>query len=481
MEGINWTKARIGTVHSLVCHNDGVSIVINQIVDSLHRYLGVPMENFHFACGRYGGDLYENVYTHDALWHKDEVNTHILEHYGERPPADLREKIEARVDEAERFLSEFFHESGIDVLIAHNACHPVNFIYSLALHRIFDAAKKQGKKHPLYTVWWHDSHMERERFYQPNEVVAGYVGEGIPGPHVDRIVFINRGQWAIAEGYFERLTSRDPAVTARLRAGHTVVPNTCDIPRNWTEDPDPTFFAPKLDDYNRDFLREIGIEGILEERGKSVSNALILLQHTRVVPRKRIDHAIDFAFAMADRLKKRSDEKVVVLLVSGPSGDELGDDVAALNAHFARLRGARPDLDVHLIWGEDRILSKREVHDGVKFYDFAEIPEVVAYYGGLGTYFSEVEGFGNNLLELLSCGVPPVVRRYPVYETDIAVYGFEIPSTPDGTMTDALLDGAVRIVTDIEHRKAVVGKNARLLEENLAHRRIADNLKALFE
>jgi glycosyltransferase involved in cell wall biosynthesis len=91
-----------------------------------------------------------------------------------------------------------------------------------------------------------------------------------------------------------------------------------------------------------------------------------------------------------------------------------------------------------------------------------------------------VEGFGNNLLELISLGVPPVVREYPVYLTDIAIYGFDIPSTPDGTMTPKLIEGAFDILTDVNHRKALVKKNVNLLAENLGHSKISENLNKLW-
>ena len=66
-------SARIGTVHTLLCYNDGVSIVINQIVNSLRTYLGIPLENFLFACGKYDGDLYNKLWVDDSLWHKDDT------------------------------------------------------------------------------------------------------------------------------------------------------------------------------------------------------------------------------------------------------------------------------------------------------------------------------------------------------------------------------------------------------------------------
>ncbi len=476
------TSAHIGTVHTLLCFNDGVSIVINQIVESLQAHLGLPLQNFAFACGKYGGNLYDQVWVDDSLWHKDETVAYALTHYGTTPPPpDLESRIEARVADAKKALARFFDESAVALIIAHNTGHPVNLIYALALNRLYEERKRTGRRLPRYLMWWHDSHLERERFLHPSPLIHRYLMEGVPGPHVEGIVFINRGQWDIVRAYFESLTNRDSGIVDRLERSHIVIPNTCDVPDNWPDDPDPEYFAPRLDPYNADFLKAMGIEKVLAGEGKTLKDCLLFLQHTRVVPRKRIDHAIDFCFAMADRFQRDGQEKMVFLLISGPTGDELSDDVVDLTNHLNKRRRERPDLAVEIIWGEDRIRSKRETVDGVKYYDFAEVPGIVAYHGGLGTYFSDVEGFGNNLLELISLGVPPVVREYPVYLTDIAVYGFDIPSTPDGTMTPELIEGAYRILTDVDYRKAVVAKNVHLLADNLGHKKISENLIALWE
>ncbi len=473
---------RIGTIHTLLSFNDGVSIVINQIVESLQTYLSAPSENFAFACGRCGGHQYDQVWMDDSLWHKDDTVIYALNHYNtEPPPRDFESRIEARVKDAERALARFFEESGVDLIIAHNTGHPVNLIYSLALNRLYEKGRETGRRLPRYWMWWHDSHLERDRFLKPSPLMRRYLMEGVPGPHVEGIVFINRGQWAIARSYFEHLRNRDPMIVDRLERSHVVIPNTCDVPNRWPSDPDPTYFAPKLDPYNADFLETMGIQDKLDAEGKSLEDCLLFLQHTRVVPRKRIDHAIDFCFAVAERFRKEGQNKKVFLLISGPTGDELSEDVKELTNYLHMQRSQNPGLDVDIIWGEDRIRSDREVVDGVKCYSFGEIPGVVAYYGGLGTYFSEVEGFGNNLLELISLGVPPVVREYPVYLTDIAIYGFEIPSTPDGTMTPELIEKAYKILTDVDHRKAVVQKNLDVLVNNLGHNKIAENLSKLWE
>ena len=476
------SSARIGTVHTLLCFNDGVSIVINQIVESLQTYLSVPPENFAFACGKYDGDLYDQVWVDDSLWHKDDTVVYALTHFEtDPPPTDLETRIEKRVGDAKKAIARFFDESGVDLIIAHNTGHPVNLIYALALNRLYEERKKTGQRLPHYLMWWHDSHLERERFQNPNPLMHRYLMEEVPGPHVEGIVFINRGQWEIARTYFEQLTNMDPKIADKLQRSHIVIPNTCDIPNNWPADPDQKYFAPKLDPYNDNFLEAMGIQGRLAAEGKSLDDCLLFLQHTRVVPRKRIDHAIDFCFAMADRFNKESRDKKVFLLISGSTGDELSDDVTDLTNHLQTRHSERPDLDVEIIWGESRIHSKREVVDGVKYYSFAEVPAIVAYYGGMGTYFSDVEGFGNNLLELISLGVPPVVREYPVYLTDIAIYGFDIPSTPDGTMTSELIEGAYKILTDVDHRKFLVKKNVELLAENLGHNKISENLDKLWD
>jgi len=475
-------SAPIGTIHTLLCYNDGVSIVINQIVNSLQTYLNMPPESFAFACGKYNGDLYNKVWVDDSLWHKDDTVTYVLANYStDPPPRDLESKIEARVADAEKILAQFFDESGVDLIIAHNTGHPVNLIYSLGLNRLYERRKKTGQRLPRYFMWWHDSHLERDRFLNPNPLIRRYLMEGVPGPHVEGIVFINRGQWDIARAYFKQLTDRDPKIVDRLERSHIVIPNTCDVPKEWPTDPDLEYFAPKLDPYNADFLEAMGIQDRLIAEGKSLKNCLLFLQHTRVVPRKRIDHAIDFCFAIADRFKKDGQNKMVFLLISGPTGDELSDDVTDLTKHLHMRCFERHDLNVEIIWGENRIRSEREVVNGVKYYSFAEVPGIVAHYGGLGTYFSDVEGFGNNLLELISLGVPPVVREYPVYLTDIAIYGFDIPSTPDGTMTPELIEGAYKILTDVDHRKAVVKKNVDVLVKNLGHNKIAENLSKLWE
>jgi glycosyltransferase involved in cell wall biosynthesis len=106
------------------------------------------------------------------------------------------------------------------------------------------------------------------------------------------------------------------------------------------------------------------------------------------------------------------------------------------------------------MFAERFILPEREVVVEKKFYRFADIPGVVARCGGMGTYFSEVEGFGNNLLEMISLGLPVVINRYPIYKKDIEPLGFKLPSTERGVFSNELIQECYELLTDIPKRPA---------------------------
>jgi len=66
----------------------------------------------------------------------------------------------------------------------------------------------------------------------------------------------------------------------------------------------------------------VGLTAELKKRSMTMNDTVILLQHTRVVPRKRIEVAIDLAFELEKKYLGRGEKKCVTVLVSGHSGDE---------------------------------------------------------------------------------------------------------------------------------------------------------------
>jgi glycosyltransferase involved in cell wall biosynthesis len=239
------------------------------------------------------------------------------------------------------------------------------------------------------------------------------------------------------------------------------------------------YIAPPQDNYNHSFLKDIGLEQQVTSNGFSLADTILLLQHTRVVPRKKIELAIDLAFELDKKFKKNGKEKCVALIVSGHSGDEQNAYQNYLYEHYTGKCKADPYSNVFLIFGENNILSHRDIIVDKKYYKFAEVPSIIAANGGIGTYFSDIEGFGNNLLEMVSLGLPAVINKYEIYKEEIEKLGFILPAIDNTGITKELVEQSYRLLTDIEYRNHVVLHNLKVLKENFDHEIIASKLKPI--
>jgi len=177
----------------------------------------------------------------------------------------------------------------------------------------------------------------------------------------------------------------------------------------------------------RGLRREIG----MGERG------LLVVQPTRVVPRKGIELAIELVGRLRD--------PDAVLLITSPAGDEGLD-------YLVQLERQAKEHGVRLAYAADRFAPD---HEGKPIRPAHSLHD--AYLAAdLITYPSLYEGFGNALLEALFYGVPVVVNRYPVYVSDIAPLGLRLIEL-DGATTDA----TVREVRELLASPRRVRDNAR--------------------
>lgn len=173
----------------------------------------------------------------------------------------------------------------------------------------------------------------------------------------------------------------------RLGIPSQIIPNVLDF-----ETP-----PPGLDDYNRDLRREIGLR----------DDDFFILQPTRVVARKGIEHAID--------LVRRLREPRAKLVISHPGGDEG-------SAYMAMLKDRIADAGIDVRFIADRVGETRDVNaEGQKIYTLADVYP----HADLVTYPSHYEGFGNAFLEAVYFGKPVVVNTYAVYARDIDPLGFK--------------------------------------------------------
>ncbi|MGC3989549.1 MAG: glycosyltransferase family 4 protein [Chthoniobacteraceae bacterium] len=153
---------------------------------------------------------------------------------------------------------------------------------------------------------------------------------------------------------------------------------------------------PGIDDYNADFRREIGLR----------DDDILILQPTRIVARKGIEHAIE--------LVRQLKEPRAKLVISHPAGDE-GD------AYVKMLMERIGDSGVDVRFIAERVAEKRGLDaQGRKLYTLFDVYP----HADLVTYPSLYEGFGNAFLEAIYFRKPVVVNAYAVYARDIQPLGF---------------------------------------------------------
>ncbi|MBN1950113.1 MAG: hypothetical protein JW801_02865 [Bacteroidales bacterium] len=473
---MNISHLNIGILHSLIGKNDGVSIVIDQTVHAMVNDMGIGLGSIFFLAAHTSPRF--NAETNDIFWHKNDIHKTILKNFCSEPPEGFDELIHEKAIYAKNIIKQFVRKHNIDLLIAHNTSHPYNFITAVGLGYFIEELRDRGVIWPKVMVWWHDSYFEREQFSHPNPVIKKYL-KYLPGTEIDGLAFINKSQPELARKLFTSL--HYPKVDKFFENRAIVVPNTSSIDWEWENLPwdKEVLCAPPPDNYNDTFLQDVGLEDEIAKRGCTIENTVILLQHTRIVPRKKIEVALDFAFRLEKKFKVQGHDKCIALLISGHSGDEQVEYKKFLSDYYEQKCEENKGTKVVMIFGENRILSHRDIIVDKKYYNFYEVPAIVASYGGMGTYFSEIEGFGNNLLEMVSFGLPVVINKYDVYQSDIEHLGFKFPAITHTKITDELVDQAYVILTDLFTRNSITRHNLNVLKNELDHKIIAEKLKPL--
>jgi len=454
---------RFGVVHSQMGFDDGVSIVIRQIEDALVDGRNVPRDNFYYLVGK-SKSKGKRIKANKTLWHKHPLNKKILRNFSKGLSDELKEEIEISINKAKVLVRDFIAKNKIDILIVHNSSHPVNFIMALGVSRYYSEAEKNNLETPKYILWWHDSHLERSRFKNPAADVKDYLLEGVPGRHVEYIIFINSNQFSLAEKYFFELDKVSPGYYDEILRRYCVIYNTTRL-----------FIGSSADVENRrngrgirirEFLKRYGVNDFLKKSNLKLEDVAFVLQHTRIVERKRIGFAVEYCYILQEKLKRKGLKKSVVLFISGHSGDEPGNyKRRVINLKKAYDRKLH-DSNVHLVFAEDYENN----------FKFEEFPLIFSQLNGISTYFSEVEGFGNNLLEVLAAGLIPVVNTYDVFVTDIQDKKFRLVPINDFQITEKSLNQVLRLVRDTAMRKKWIDRNLKILEKNFSSRIISRGL-----
>jgi glycosyltransferase involved in cell wall biosynthesis len=318
-----------------------------------------------------------------------------------RPPAlgrrihDLRESLKAE-------LHAFVDGFDLELLIVENASTiPLNLPLGLAIAELVAETGIPTIAHH------HDFHWERQRFMV--NCVPDILAAAFPPTHPSiRHVVLNSVQASA-------LASRH-GVTTR------VIPNVMEFERA----PDPPTVDPQV------VRSDLGV----------AAGELLLLQPTRVIPRKGIEHAIEFTRRLGRPAR---------LVISHASGDE-GPEYEQRVREFAGLLGVDVRFEAEIV-GEHRGTTA----DGRTVYTLHDVYPAADFV----TYPSMFEGFGNAFLEAVYHRRRILVNNYSTYEVDIRPRGFRV-AWFDGFISEATLALARRLLDDPEESTRWADRNYAL-------------------
>jgi glycosyltransferase involved in cell wall biosynthesis len=334
-------------------------------------------------------------------------------------PAAMTRRIHEIKDHLKQAVAEFVGDFDIELLIVENALTiPMNLPLGLALTEYI----AQSGLHTI--AHHHDFFWERKRFLV--NCVWDYLNMAFP-PHLPYIrhVVIN--------------SSASNQLSLRTGISGIMIPNVMDFAHP----------PPAPDDYTRGLRPDLGL----------AEDEHLLLQPTRVVQRKGIEHAIE----LVDRLGVKAR-----LVISHAGGDE-GHSYEERLRRVAQRWGVPVSFEAEII-GSQRGLTA----DGRRIYALAD-----AYAAAdVVTYPSVVEGFGNAFLEAIYYRRPIVVNNYSIFATDIRPKGFHVIEF-DGYVTDETVWWTERLLQDPELVAEMTAHNYAVGARHYSYAVLRRHLQAL--
>ncbi|MFC1625349.1 glycosyltransferase [Patescibacteria group bacterium] len=305
------------------------------------------------------------------------------------------EEIKAKMKETSYAIKEKLNfiqkKEKFDFVLIHN-------IFSFGGH--IAAAKAFAKwieKFELPTLaTHHDFYWEREEYFAPrSEYLQNYMQKFMPpkSPYIKHVVINSITQ--------KKLRKRNGIVAS-------VLPDVFDFDQKQWE----------RDAFNKDFREEFDIR----------PNDLVVLQATRIIPRKAIEVAIDFVKELQKNISKLRGKQIynsknlttrsnVVFIMAGYVEEEK-------RVYLFRLRTKAHMENVELKSISRHIEAERRIKRGIKKYSIWD----AFVYADLVTFPSVWEGWGNQFIETVFARKPIVVFEYPVFEQDIKPEGYEFIS-----------------------------------------------------
>ncbi len=398
---------RIGFISTRFAGTDGVTLEAG-------KWAHVFEQNNH-TCYWFAGELDQDKNksflvpeAHFKHEHNQWINKHVFGKTGRSH--HVTEFIHASRAFIKERLHRFIKKYSIDLLIAENVLTiPMHIPLGLALAETIAETEIPTIAHH------HDFFWERDRYAL--NAVNDYLQMAFPPrlPNIKHVVINSNAQ--------EQLALRNGIAAA-------LIPNVLDF-----ENP------PRVNERAaRQFRESIGLTP--EDK--------IILQPTRIVQRKGIEHAVELVRSLQDPAYK--------LIISHEAGDE-GYEYAEWLESYSQERSVdvrlvATDIEPHFP-GIGKKNGKYSLWDVYAYADFI-------------TYPSLYEGFGNAFLEAVYLKKPILINRYSTFIRDIEPLGFQL-ALMDGYLSPHTVTEVKAILASPEKSEAMVNHNYALAKQHFSY------------
>ena len=394
---------RVAFVSTRIAGKDGVSLEVEKWSSVLER---MGIECFYIA-GECDRPADRRVIIERAHFRHPDILAVTKQSFRKGPRTErLTDRILEIAGSIRIELNNAIRETGVHAIIAENALTiPLNIPLGIAIVQSLHEQRIGCIAHH------HDFYWERERYL--TSAVDDFIRYAFPPalPYIQHVV-IN----CVAGEEFNRRTG----------LYYRIIPNVMDF----ANPPAPA------DEYASGFREAIGLK----------QDALLILQPTRVVARKGIEHSIE--------LMRRLANKGAKLVITHASGDEENT--------YANLLHTLSDLmRVNLVFADKWVADERGTGpDGRMLFTLNDVYQ----QADLVTFPSDYEGFGNAFLETVYHCRPVVCKRYPVFRREIEPYGFRIIAF-DEFLTRDTVNEVNRIISDRQYKHSMVEHNYRIARQ----------------
>src|SRR5210317_1762166 len=407
----------IGFISTRFAGTDGVTLEANKWAEVLEKaghqcfwFAGEldkePEKSFHVSEGHFLDE--QNRKINDSVFGK------------KLRKASVTEKIHALRSLLKVNLYEFIEQFKIDLIIPENVLTiPLHIPLGIALTEVIAETQIPTFAHH------HDFHWERVRFSV--NAVEDYLHMAFPPclPNIEHVVINSAAQEELAH---------------RTGISSTVIPNVFD------------FETPPIVDFekSREFLESFGLN----------PEDVIILQPTRIVQRKGIEHAISLVKELGDPRYK--------LVISHEAGDE-GFEYTEWLTDYARGLGVELYLVATQVGDPWKKSGLNE-----KLYTLWDVYP----YADFITYPSLYEGFGNAFLEAIYFKKPILINRYSIFVRDIEPKGFDLV-VMDGFLTKKEVKKVREILENQESRQKMVDHNYEIAKRHYSYEFLRRRLNTL--